>query len=64
MQFILQFIGEATRDEGGPKREFWHLLGNDIKAAMCAGDNDHLLLDHWSSGICIAINQRMGQNEY
>ena len=33
-------------DEGGPKREFWRLLGLDIRGQMCAGDNDQLSLDH------------------
>lgn len=33
-------------DEGGPKSEFWRLLGLDIRAHMCAGGNDHLSLDH------------------
>ena len=39
-------MGEAAVDEGGPKREFWRLLGDEIRARMCAGDNDYLSLDH------------------
>ena len=39
-------MGKAAIDERGPRREFWHLLGYEIRARMCAGDNDRLSLDH------------------
>jgi len=55
IQFILQFIGEAALDERGPKRVCWCLLGNDIKAAMCAGDYDHLSLDHDIIGLQVCV---------
>ena len=49
-------MGEAAIDEGGPKREFWHLLGYEIRATMCAGDNDHLSLDHDIIGLQVCID--------
>ena len=42
----MQFIGEDALDQGGPRREFWRLLRDEIKAKMCAGDNDRLSLEH------------------
>lgn len=39
-------MGEPGVDEGGLKREFWRLLGYDIRAKMCAGDDDRLSFDH------------------
>ena len=42
----VHFVGEEAVDEGGPKREFWRLLGLDIRDQMCAGDNDQLSPDH------------------
>ena len=57
---ILQvhFVGEEAVDKGGPKREFWRLLGLDIRAQMCAGDNDQLSLDHDMIGLQVCGQPR------
>lgn len=49
-------MGEAAIDEGGPKREFWRLLGDEIRARMCAGDNDRLSLDHDIIGLQVRMH--------
>ena len=30
--------GEVSEDGGGPRREFWHLLGRDIQTNVFEGD--------------------------
>ena len=42
----VKFVGEEAVDEGGPKREFWRVLGEEIRKHMCAGDNEKLCLEH------------------
>ena len=39
-------MGEEAVDEGGPRREFWRVLGEEIRKTMCAGDNEKLCLEH------------------
>jgi len=51
-------MGEPAVDQGGPKREFWRLLGYEIKAKMCAGDDDRLSIDHDIIGLqvcCVCV---------
>ena len=49
-------MGEAAIDQGGPKREFWRLLGYEIKARMCAGDSDRLSIDHDIIGLQVCLH--------
>ena len=51
----VKFIGEEAVDEGGPKKEFWRLLGEAIRKEMCAGDNEKLCLEHDVIGLQVNI---------
>ena len=50
----MQFLGEDAIDEGGPKREFWHILALDVKAKLCVGSEDRLTLDHNVPGLQVS----------
>lgn len=54
-------MAEPAVDQGGPKREFWRLLGYEIKAKMCTGDSDCLSLDHDIIGLQVCFAFRMNQ---
>ena len=42
----IKFLGEIAVDEGGPKREFWRLLGLEIRSKLCVGSGDRLTFSH------------------
>ena len=42
----VKFLGKEPQDEGRPKHEFWRLLAGEIKAQMCVGGEDRIMLEH------------------
>ena len=50
----VKFLGEDAVDEGGPKREFWRLLGLEIKSKLCVGSEDRLTLSHNVLGLQVS----------
>ena len=47
-------MGEAGEDGGGPRREFWALLSNEIRSSLFEGVGSHLVLRHDAVGLQVS----------
>ena len=47
----ISFLGEEGDDGGGPRREFFRLLADDVKYSMCIGRSNAYVFRHDTTGI-------------
>jgi hypothetical protein len=59
--FDIKFLGEEGYDGGGPRREFFRLLANDVKRSMCVGREDSYFLRHDVNGLLSSKFEKLGQ---
>ena len=48
------FIGEESADGGGPRREFWTILGKEIRHSFFEGKGNRLVLRHDSVALVVS----------
>ncbi len=58
----MDFLGEAGQDGGGLRREFWSVLGKDIKNSLFEGSGDRLTPRHDITALQVCYNY--GYNFY
>ena len=51
--FKVIFAGEEGEDYGGPRREFWSLLGHEVLTNLCEGRPDSAVLKHDSVSLMV-----------
>ena len=51
----INFLGEDGQDGGGPRREFFRLLADDIRCSMCIGRNGYYVLRHDTTGLQVHV---------
>lgn len=49
-------MGESAEDCGGPRREFWALLGNEIQMNICEGRPTSCVIRHDSVGLVVRLD--------
>ena len=49
----MKFVGEEADDSGGPRREYWALLAEEIRFNICESNQKSCVLRHDSVGLMV-----------
>ena len=51
----INFLGEEAEDGGGPRREFWRLLSQEMQASIFEGALDRCIIRHDAVALKVSI---------